>query len=169
MDGAKIDRRRLPRYPSPAAQLAHHSMPEPNSGCWLWLGAASKGGYGTVKHGHHTRAAHRVSWEVANGTQVPDGMVVMHKCDNPSCINPDHLRLGTQFDNLADMRRKGRSRIGNGGIQPRMPGSPREKLTEAQVVAIRVDTRATSVVSAEYGVSPCQIRSIRRRTAWRHI
>lgn len=78
--------------------------------CWEWLAAKKQGGYGKIgiggKYGGWV-LAHRVAWELENG-QIPSGLVVCHKCDNPGCCNPSHLFLGTQPDNLADMRRKGR-------------------------------------------------------------
>ena len=81
------------------------------SGCWVWQGSAGKDGYGRMVYrldGQRViRGAHRVSWEVANGP-IPEGMHVLHRCDNPPCVNPAHLFLGTQADNMRDMTRKGR-------------------------------------------------------------
>lgn len=79
--------------------------------CWLWMGAKSKG-YGRYRivRGANSRRCHRVSWELAHGP-IPPGMVVMHSCDNPSCVNPAHLSLGTQRDNVHDAIAKGRHKI----------------------------------------------------------
>lgn len=80
-------------------------------GCWEWTGARNPNGYGRVGiHGSRdkTEGVHRLAWMMVNGRPVPVGMRVLHRCDNPPCGNPDHLRLGTQQENLAEMRAKGR-------------------------------------------------------------
>src|SRR3990167_3892348 len=83
-------------------------MPEPNTGCWLWTGATRYDGYGTRPwRGKTSAQAHRIAWEVFRGP-IPDGLQVLHRCDVRCCVNPDHLFLGTQLDNMRDMIQKGR-------------------------------------------------------------
>ena len=79
-------------------------------GCWEWTGATQFPGYGKLGLGDGARVgyAHRISWELHYGS-IPEGMEVLHRCDNPPCSRPDHLFLGSQADNLADMRAKGRA------------------------------------------------------------
>lgn len=82
-----------------------------DSGCWLWMAARNARGYGCVGRdvGRGYWLAHRVSWELANGP-IPDGLFVLHRCDVPSCVNPHHLFVGTNADNMRDMALKGRGR-----------------------------------------------------------
>lgn len=83
--------------------LFDRCSPEPNTGCWLWLGSVSGDGYGRMGD----VGAHRVAWAIRGG-QIPPGMMVLHHCDQPLCVNPDHLRLGTAAENSADKVRRGR-------------------------------------------------------------
>lgn len=82
-------------------------IPVPESGCWLWTKRTDRGGYGWIKIDGIHRAAHRVVWEFYNGP-IPNGMKACHKCDTPLCVNPNHIFLGSQGDNLRDMFGKGR-------------------------------------------------------------
>ncbi len=138
-------------------------------GCWLWTGAKNGGGYGVFhlgrQDGKQLRAgAHRYSYALHNGP-IPAGMDVLHKCDNPACVNPDHLFLGTQADNDADRNAKGRQAKG-----ARMGAA---KLTEGQVLAIRrayADGRAKlKKLAAEYGVSAMQIWRVVSRQQWTYL
>lgn len=147
-----------------------HVGPPNANGCLPWLGSKDRFGHGKVGAGGRGVAplqAHRAAWELKNGP-IPEGMYVLHNCpsgDNPACCNPDHLFLGTQADNLADMVAKGR--------QSRGEGRHCAKLTEADVRAIR--TRYTtggilqSQLADEYGVTVDTVSMIIRRLTWKHI
>ena len=87
--------------------LAAKSVPEPNSGCWLWIGSVGRGGYGMQRVGGRTRMATHLSLELV-GRLVPWVRFACHRCDVPACINPDHLFIGTQLDNIHDCMAKGR-------------------------------------------------------------
>ena len=109
--------------------------------------------------------AHRVAFELHTGT-IPAGMSILHHCDNPPCVRPDHLFLGTHDDNMADMKRKGRNFIARGSAHPR------HKLTEVAVQQIRLRlTNGDRVVdlAAQYGVRSCVISNIKAGRLWRHV
>lgn len=154
--------KRPPRNVSLIDKLAHYSMPEPNSGCVLWLGGVNNIGYGTIRWAGRETVAHRLSWESVNGP-IPNGLRACHKCDVRSCINPAHLFLGTQLDNVADMFAKGRNRTLSGDAH----GSA--ILSEDKVRAIRRDARATQKIASDYGVARSTIEAVRYRWTWKHV
>lgn len=103
------------------------------SDCWNWCGCTDSTGYGrTSNRFTNQNFAHRWSYELFNG-EIPDGLKVLHKCDNPSCVNPEHLFLGTQQENVQDMVQKGRHVYGLGKGEK----SPNHKLTKEEVLEMR--------------------------------
>jgi hypothetical protein len=130
-------------------------IPEPNSGCWLWMGAANPAGYGNMKLGPKKwDKAHRVSYRIHHGE--PNG-VVCHRCDVPSCVNPDHLWLGTHADNQRDCVNKGRANKSRGEQHFRV------RITDEQVAAIRADTRSTRLIAMDYGIGSRCVRAYKNR------
>jgi hypothetical protein len=133
------------------------------NGCWEWQGYRDKNGYGRIrKTGPDGTwdmiSPHRAMWEIVFGP-IPDGLWVLHRCDNPPCANPAHLFLGTNGDNQADMTAKGR---GRGGEK-----NGRSKLTWAKVEDIRADARPNTVIAAECGVTNQLISRIKRGEVWK--
>jgi hypothetical protein len=132
--------------------------------CWEWQGYRTPDGYGRLQRFRgRMELAHRVAWESVKGP-IPDGMLVCHTCDNPPCVNPAHLFLGTHLDNARDKMAKGRWRwaplFGE--------ASPSAKLTDAEVDAIRQEYAAGGVsqraLAARYGVHQVHISRLVRRT-----
>lgn len=148
---------------TPQQRIEIGSMPEPNSGCWLWIGRQTvTGGYSLLHYNHRCTLAHRFSWETFRGA-IPAGLYVCHRCDNPACVNPDHLFLGTPAENTADRDRKNRHRAVRGEA---VAGS---KLTPEKVRTIRASTKPYQELSAEFGVSQRTVSLIRNRHTWAHV
>ena len=136
-------------------------MPEPNSGCWLWMGSLDPNGYGRRVNGYKDhRPAHVVFWERRNGP-MPEGMCGLHRCDVRCCVNPDHIFVGTKTDNSKDKVAKGRQ-----GKGERYRNS---KLRDADIPVILADTRPQTVIAAEYGVSRQLIGLVKRGRNWKHV
>lgn len=131
-------------------------------GCWLWNGSLSPKGYGVHWVGKGHKRAHRYSFELATGID-PGTRVIMHKCDNRRCVNPAHLQLGTQTENVADMDRKRRRNA------PRGEGHGQARITAAQARAIRTDPRSACAIAADYPIGKSGIEAIKAGRTWRHV
>ena len=132
-------------------------------GCWLWTGAASHDGYGVIRAFGRQQRAHRVSWQLAHG-EIQAEMEVLHRCDVPKCVRPDHLFLGTHADNMADMTAKGRRAVGE--------HSGTAKLSTAAALEIfRRESAGESptTLATEFGVSPGAVYFIAQKRSWRHV
>lgn len=147
-------------------------MPEPNSGCWLWLGCVRESRVASHRRGvfglgRGSELAHRAAWRLYRG-EIPAGLFVCHRCDNPYCVNPGHLFLGTHAENMADMVAKGRRA---GILVPSRQGEKQwnAKLCADDVRAIRLSRAPLLVEAARHGVSPQTISAIRLRRMWRHL
>lgn len=139
------------------------------SNCWEWSAALDRRGYGVLGiKGSRTASAHRIAWELTNGN-IPDGMEVCHRCDNPACVRVSHLFLGDHTDNMRDMTAKGRH---NGDGKPHGIEHHNAKLDDERVAEIRSRTatgESKIAIAAEYGVSVSLIYAIHHRKIWQHV
>ncbi len=143
-------------------------------GCWTYK-RVSQRGYGKIRaNGKHLRA-HRLSWEMANGP-IPVGLLVCHSCDNPSCIRPDHLFLGTNADNAADRNAKGRTARGPASVQKNPARGERSGmavLTTAKVKRIRrlyaTGHYSQQAIADVIGIDQTHISRVVRGVAWAHV
>ena len=163
---SQIGRKKDPTRRTPEhAQRSLDARTHRTETCWLWTGRVDHNGYGIIWAFGRQTNPHRVSYELANGP-IPDGLFVCHRCDVRRCVNPAHLFVGTQADNIADMKAKGR------GHQGSTQGM--SKLIESQVIEIRRLCRDKNrptykQIGLRYGVSEAEISRIVRRLIWRHI
>ena len=131
-----------------------------SSGCWIWTGARTSAGYGQIRIQHTAYYAHRLMWIMMRGV-IPYGLEILHKCDNPPCVNPDHLFMGTQSDNILDSVSKGRFN------RPSGENHPKAKLTSTQVQEIRKAKLSQRKLAHEYGVTRWAICAILSGRSWR--
>jgi hypothetical protein len=130
--------------------------------CWEWVGAKDRQGYGKVQFGRSSHLAHRVSHAWRHGIPLEElNTCVLHRCDNPCCVNPDHLFTGSRADNSNDAMMKGRVLRGE--------QATRAKLTEDDVRAIRASRESALALSRRYPVSDRMIGKIRNRESWTHV
>lgn len=133
------------------------------NGCWVWQAGRSKDGYGKIRINGKSWIAHRYAWTSENG-DIPDGMCICHHCDNPPCVNPSHLFLGTKKENTADMWRKGRARRDG-------EHNAAHKLSCRDVLEIKrlLRSRTKRYLSEEFGVSVTAIQNIAIGKKWGHL
>lgn len=157
-----------------------------DKGCWLWLGGKDKSGYGQFNFYGRTKRTHRFSYMIFKGEIAKDKQI-RHKCDNPSCVNPDHLDIGTQQDNMNDMKNRNRQAKGenysirgdkNGTrlhpeTRPRGESQYLAKLTEEQVIKIRelyaTGNYTQQELANKFNVLQCTISDIINNKTWKHI
>lgn len=155
----------MPVKPQPVADRFWAKV-QKSDGCWIWTAAKQKHGYGlfTIRfHPARHALAHRKSYELVNGP-VPEGMDVLHRCDNRQCVRPDHLFLGTQADNNRDMKAKGRASRGTNHFLA--------SLNESKVRLIRgLHAKGETVknISGVVGVTPGTVYAVLRGKTWRHV
>lgn len=140
-----------------------------NEDCWEWTGSLNLNGYGHANHSiiwGGNAMCHRVAYELTKG-KIPEGLLVLHKCDNRKCVNPSHLFLGTQTDNMQDMHRKRR----NNNVGMKGERNPNNKLTVEQVRFIRSQTGKVnfSEIARKFGVTPQIVWQIANYKAWKHV
>lgn len=150
------------------AYIEKWSIPEPNTGCWLWLGGFGRDGYGNINGKIYGEwLSHRYALAVT-GVEI-EGLYVLHKCDNPACVNPSHLYAGTQLENMQDAVRRGRVSRRCGVL------ADSAKLTEKDVIEIRERYKWRSnqdnifSISKDYGVSRATINRVVLRKTWAHV
>lgn len=169
--------RRYMKYGSPDSKKNDHAPMEirfwrfvdkrASNECWNWIGTKLNG-YGRFSIGSKesgSDGAHRISWRMHNNAEIQDGMVVMHSCDNPSCVNPSHLSLGTYKENTADMIAKGRKRV----VSPKGEGNGKSLLNEEKVRIIKQSNLSHAELARKLGVSPNCVRGVRIGRTWTHI
>lgn len=155
--------RRKGRQPRPLAERFWEKVDKrgPDE-CWPWVGSIDTRGYCSIgaDGGKPLLRAHRVAYELCVGP-IPPGLVVCHTCDTRHCVNPIHLFVATQRENVLDMVRKGRRQW------PAGERHPKAKLRAEDVIAIRNDTRPPRLIRAEYGIGKTTLHQIKRRETWR--
>lgn len=154
----------LEKYPTLQARFVGIGWEVTESGCWEWKGARTSGGYGQISSDSKNSPlmAYRVSFEISNG-QIPAGASICHKCDNPPCVNPEHLFAGTHTENVRDMINKKR------GKRPWTTGesSPASRITWDVVEYIRSSSKTTRELERELKMSYSNIWSIRTFKSWK--
>ena len=133
--------------------------------CWVWKGWVSPKGYGYIRVGNNCKSTHRVSYEVFIG-DIEKGMCVCHTCDNPSCINPEHLWIGSNQDNAIDREKKGRGRNNKG------ENHGRSKLKESDIPTILKlleDGIYQREIARRHGVHQATIFRVSKKKSWKHV
>lgn len=130
--------------------------------CWIWTGAVNANGYGSMWDGEKPETASRLSYRLLIG-QIPEGLFVLHRCDNPLCVKPSHLFAGTHIENMHDRDIKGRAAKVSGSL------NPMAKLTEEQAKEIKLSSLPIAHYTKKFSVSESVISNIRKGKTWKHL
>lgn len=149
-------------FPTAFGRFENSYMPEPNTGCWIWIQCVNKGGYGQICIRGKAVLANRFSYLLFKGD--PSGKCVLHHCDNSYCVNPDHLYLGDRLQNIKDRDSRGRVQRGAKHV--------RAKFTDLQINVIREATKegySNASIGRYFKVGGNTISNIKTRDTWKHI
>lgn len=175
--GGRYCSRKCARQAQPTVPLNERFWAKVNqtSGCWEWTGSRNPKGYGQIQRGGRGGGlvlTHRLSWEIHNGS-IPDSLFVLHKCDNPACVRPDHLWIGSKAENTADMMAKGRHKTAPPKRLLRGEDHPNARLTNDIVSAIRERCASGELSQSEagrvYGLTSGSVNRIVKRLRWKHL
>lgn len=167
-------------YPRKSLMERFFEKVQKTQSCWVWTAARYRTGYGSIGlgDGRGSAKAHRVSWELHKGP-IPNGIEVCHQCDNPLCVNPDHLWLGTHAENMRDMAQKKRSTIGDRNPSRLYPErvargerNGHAKLDETDVHALRIMARCGQKhgdIARVFGISSSLVSMIAAGKRWHHL
>jgi len=158
---------RMLKYPRTVEFQKQHFMGyvKKEDSCWIWVGGRFDDGYGSYWFNEKNVHANRVSYLLFKGP-IPTGMFVCHSCDNPTCVNPEHLWLGTQFENVRDKYNKGRAAVGEKCRQ--------SHLTAQDVADMRTEKKLNpstpySAIASRFGISKCCTMRIIKGMSWSHL
>lgn len=130
-------------------------------GCWIWTGAKDSGGYGVCTIGGKNYNTHRLAWEWSNGKKIPPGQVLLHSCDNPSCVRSEHLNPGTQISNVEDRVKKNRSARGKDNGRARL-----KKKDIKKIKSLRNKGWTESAIAQLFGVGRSTVSNILHGRTW---
>lgn len=157
------------RGPKPRTdeQFKRHfwSRVDKDEDCWLWTGAKDSNDYGLVGRSRRMLRVHRVAWEFTYGRPIPEGLCVLHRCDNPPCVNPDHLFLGTKADNHADSVAKNRHSFGERNGMAKLTFREVRFIRKAYAAGLGTHRK----LADRFGVSQDTIWKVVRRKSWKSV
>ena len=140
-------------------------------GCWIWTGCLGKGrydGYGRVNRRGISKLAHRWSWELANGP-IPNGKIICHRCDNPPCVNPEHLFIGTDKDNMLDMVAKGRHSKTHSCFGEKHSNAVLTEEAIRKIFALQKDGMTQRKIASIFKISQPAVSLVLNKKTWKHV